>query len=58
MAPAQAGINQAADRQPTKFDAATEAWFDRTLAAAPRLTDRQRTALAELLRPVQYGGGR
>ena len=32
-------------------------FIERTLAAAPPLTDRQRAALAELLKPVQIGGG-
>jgi hypothetical protein len=30
-----------------------EEWVAKTLANAPPLTDRQRTALAELLRPVR-----
>jgi hypothetical protein len=32
-------------------------YIERTLAEAPPLTDRQRTALAELLRPVQITAG-
>ena len=31
-------------------------YIERTLAAAPPLTDQQRTALAELLKPVRIGG--
>lgn len=42
--------------RPTEQTSATDAWIERTLAAAPILTDRQRTALAELLRPVRLGG--
>lgn len=38
-------------------DAATDAWIERTLADAPPLTDRQRTALTELLRPVRIASG-
>ncbi|WP_324667158.1 putative PhiRv1 phage protein [Mycobacterium canetti] len=34
-----------------------EAHIARTLAAAPPLTDEQRTRLAELLRPVRQPGG-
>jgi len=30
-----------------------DAWIAKQLAAAPPLTDQQRTALAELLRPVR-----
>jgi hypothetical protein len=32
-------------------------YIERTLAEAPPLTDRQRTALAELLRPVRIAVG-
>ena len=34
-----------------------EEHIEKTLAAAPPLTDEQRTRLAELLRPVRRNGG-
>ncbi|WP_431840840.1 hypothetical protein [Gordonia hongkongensis] len=34
-----------------------ERYIGKALAAAPPLTDEQRTRLAELLRPVRTGGG-
>jgi hypothetical protein len=43
--------------RPYPDDPATEAWIERHLAEAPTLTDRQRTALTELLRPVRLTGG-
>ena len=34
-----------------------DAYIEKILAAAPPLTDEQRTKLAELLRPVRQSGG-
>lgn len=48
------------DDEDRRRDAATqriEDYVKTVLAAAPPLTDEQRTALAELLKPVRRSGG-
>jgi hypothetical protein len=44
-----------ADRREQEWDAASESWFARLLAAAPRLGAKQREALRKLL---DLGGDR
>ena len=47
-------FDECIDRKLTPAPVASfDEWIARQLAAAPPLTDQQRTALAELLRPVR-----
>ncbi len=48
---------QIASAKAALAEAKLAAYIERTLAEAPPLTDRQRTALAELLRPVRIAAG-
>jgi hypothetical protein len=48
---------QIEDRRRALAEAKIADYIERTLAEAPPLTDRQRTALAELLRPVRITVG-
>jgi hypothetical protein len=49
--------DQVEDRRRALAEAKIADYIERTLAEAPPLTDRQRTALAELLRPVRITAG-
>lgn len=48
---------QVTDARRALAEAKIADYIERTLAEAPPLTDRQRTALAELLKPVRVTAG-